>query len=132
MVSIARSKSFTKVATRLEEIEVLLGKSIQTPASANFIAINWALGGTARVLLDRATTTFAFSGAYDGQRLVLELTQDGVGGRGVAFGAEVVAGIDFSIPIPLSGIGKTDLLGFIYKASTGKYRYSSLARGYTE
>ena len=57
LTSAARAKSFTKVADRLEEIEVLLGKDVQTPASADNITINWDLGGTARVTLDRAMTT---------------------------------------------------------------------------
>jgi len=130
LTSAARSKSFTRVADRLEEIEVLLGKNVQTPASADTINVNWALGGIVRVTLDRATTTFAFSGAYDGQKLVLEIIQDVVGGRGIAFGSEVVAGTDFTLPVPLSAAGKTDYLGFIYNAGSGKYHYTSLARGY--
>jgi len=131
LTSAARSKSFTKVADRLEEIEVLLGKNVQTPASANTINVDWSLGSVVRVLLDRATTTFAFSGAYDGQKCVLELTQDGVGGRAIAFGAEVVEGTDFTLPAPLStDPDKIDFLGLFYNDTTGKYYYTSLARGY--
>jgi hypothetical protein len=130
LTSAARAKSFTKVADRLEEIEVLLSKTVQTPASANNITINWAQGGIARVLLDRATTTFTFTGAYDGQKLILELLQDGVGGRAAAFGAETVPGADFTFPVPLSGADKRDFVGFIYSAGNSKYNYVSLARGY--
>jgi hypothetical protein len=131
LTSAARAKTFTKVADRLEEIEVLLGKTVQTPASADTINVNWALGGVVRVTLDRATTTFNFSGAYDGQRCVLELLQDGVGGRGIAFGAEAAAGIDFTFPVPLSvDPDKTDYVGFIYNLGRTKYDYVSLARGY--
>lgn len=130
LTSLTRAKNFTTVAERLEEIEVLLGKNVQTPASADTININWALGGVVRVTLDRATTTFAFSGAYDGQKLVLELIQDVVGGRGIQFGSEVVAGMDFTLPVPLSAAEKTDYLGFIFNGSSNKYHYTSLARGY--
>jgi hypothetical protein len=130
LASVPRGKSFLKVADRLEEIEVLLGKNVQTTASADQISIDWSLGSVARVLLNRATTTFSFSGAYDGQKLVLELKQDATGSRQVAFGPETVAGTDFTFPVPLSGAGKRDFLGFFYSADSGKYHYVSLARGY--
>jgi hypothetical protein len=132
LTSIARTKTFTKVADRLEEIEVLLGKNVQTPASADSITINWSLGGVARVVLNRATTTFHFTGGYDCQKLVLELIQDEVGGRAVAFGAEVLAGSYFTFPVLLSSAGLLDYLGFIYKLDTNHYDYTSLARGYTQ
>jgi hypothetical protein len=130
LASVARAKIFTTMAARLEEIEELLAKTVQTPAAADTINLNWSLGGHARVTLDRATTTFNFSGAYDGQKCVLELLQDAVGGRAVAFGASAAAGTDFTFPVPLSGADKTDFLGFIYVAGNGKYNYVSLARGY--
>ena len=130
LTSTARAKTFTQLATRLEEIEVLLSKTVQTPAAADTVNINWALGGIARVALNRATTTFAFSGAYDGQKCVLELVQDAEGGREIAFGAETLPGTDFTFPVPLSGAVKRDFLGFIYSAGNSKYNYVSLARGY--
>jgi hypothetical protein len=132
LTSVARAKSFTKVADRLEEIEVLLSKTVQTPASADNITINWDLGGTARVLLNRALTTFHFIGGYDGQRVVLDLLQDPVGGREIAFEAEVDPGIDFTFPVPLSVDGdKLDKLGFMVHLGRGVYDYASLARGYS-
>lgn len=128
--SAARSKTFTRLADRLEEIEALMGSGIQTPASGDTINIDWSLGSLVRVTLDRALTTFAFSGAYDGQKCVLELLQDEVGGRDVAFGAEVLPGTDFTFPISLSIADKTDFVGFFYSSILAKYRYVSLSRGY--
>jgi hypothetical protein len=131
LTSAARAKSFTKVADRLEEIEVLLSKAVQTPASADTVNINWSLGGLARVMLDRPTTTINMSGAYDGQKCTLELVQDATGGRAVAFGSSVLAGTDFTLPVPLSaGAGQRDFLGFFYSAGNSKYNYVSLSRGY--
>ena len=132
LTSAAMAKVYTKVADRLEYIETLLGRSVQTPAPADTINVNFALGGTVRVLLNRPVTTFNFSGAYDGQRVVLELKQDDVGGRGVAFGAETVAGTDLTFPVALStSPDLDDEMGFIYNAASGKYRYTSLARGFS-
>lgn len=129
--STARAKSFTSLGDRIEEIEVLLSKTVQTPASADTININWALGGHARITLDRATTTINMSGAYDSQKCTLELVQDGVGGRAVSFGAEVAAGTDFTLPAALSAAAsKRDFLGFMYSGGNSKYNYVSLSRGY--
>jgi hypothetical protein len=131
LTSAARAKTFQRVADRLEEIETLLGRAVQTPASADTINLNWALGSHARITLDRPITLINMSGAYDGQKCTLELIQDGQGGRGVAFGATVLAGDDFTLPVPLStGAGKRDFLGFFYSAGNSKYNYVSLARGF--
>jgi hypothetical protein len=131
LTSTFRNKTFTKLADRLEEIELLLGKTVQTPASADTINIDWSLGGHVRILLDRATTTINMSGAYDSQKCTLELIQDAVGGRGVTFGAMVQAGADFTLPAALSiAPNKTDFLGFFYSGGSSKYNYVSLSRGY--
>jgi hypothetical protein len=131
LTSAARSKTFTKVADRLEEIEALLARGVQTPASADTVNINWSLGSHVRLVLDRATTTINMSGGYDGQKCVLELIQDATGGRGVSFGANIQPGIDLTLPAPLSvAPGKRDFLGFIYSAGNGKCDYVSISRGY--
>ena len=105
LTSTATAKVYTKVADRLEYIETLLGKSVQTPARADTINVNWSLGGIRRVILNRPVTTFSFLGGYDRQRLILELVQDDVGGRLTAFFLEVnvLGGSDLPFPIPLTG-----------------------------
>jgi hypothetical protein len=129
--STARAKDFTSLAERLEEIEVLLGKNVQDKTCADDVYINFALGGSARITLDRATTTLHLSGAYDHQKLILEIIQDDTGGREIDFGAEVVPGIDFTFPIPLSSDpNMRDFIGLVYSADSEKYHYTSLARGY--
>jgi hypothetical protein len=129
--STARAKTFTKVADRLEEIETLLAKAVQTPASADTIAVNWSLGSHVRIVLDRATTTINMSGAYDSQKCVLELVQDDAGNRAVVLGAGVQVGDDLTIPVPLSTAGdKRDFLGFVYSGGNSKYNYVSLSRGF--
>lgn len=131
LTSAFRGKSFTRLATRLEEIEQLSGKAVQTPAPADTVTIDWSLGGHARLVLDRPSTTVNMSGAYDGQKCTLELVQDGVGGRAVVLGTGVGVGVDLTAPVPLSSAGgKRDLLGFIYSAGNSKCNYVSLSRGF--
>jgi hypothetical protein len=129
--STARAKTFTKVADRLEEIETLLAKTVQTPASATTINVNWSLGSHVRILLDRATTTINMSGAYDDQKCILELVQDATGNRAVALGTGVQVGTDLTAPVPLSTAGDArDFLGFVYSGGNSKYNYVSLSRGF--
>jgi hypothetical protein len=132
LISSYWSTTYTSVADRLANIEYYLGKAVQAKTSATSVAIDWSLGSHARVTLDRATTTFTFSGAYDGQKCTLEIVQDAVGGRGIDFGGvNIVDGLDFSFPIPISQDAEVrDLIGFMYLGSTSKYHYVSLARGY--
>jgi hypothetical protein len=131
LTSAARSKTFTKLADRLEEIEALLARGVQTPASADTVNINWSLGSHVRLVLDRASTTINMSGGYDSQKCVLELIQDATGGRAVVLGTGVQVGTDLTVPVPLSqDPNKRDLLGFVYSAGNSKYDYVSLSRGY--
>lgn len=104
---------------------------VQALTPGDIVGVNWSVGSTATVLLDRALTTFAFSGGKDGQRCVLVCTQDGTGGRTIAFGAEVRGGTDLTIPPALTAaINKEDYLGFIYRTSTTKYDFVSISKGY--
>ncbi len=131
LTSAARSKTFTKVADRLEEIEALLAAGVQTPASADTININWALGSHVRITLDRATTTVNMSGGFDGQKCVLELVQDAEGARDVVLGTGIQVGSDLTTPVPLTETpSKRDFLGFVYAGSNSKFNYVSLSRGY--
>jgi hypothetical protein len=131
LTSAARSKTFTKVADRLEEIEVILGSTVQTPTPADTINIDWSLGSHVRILLDRATTTINMSGGVDSRKYTLELIQDPVGGRAVVFGAEAAAGAEFTFPAPLStDPDLADFLGFFYSDGNSKYNFVSIARGY--
>jgi len=107
-----------------------LNDLVQSKASGDTVNIDWSFGSTAIVTLDRATTTFSFSGAKNGQRCVLICVQDGTGSRAVAFGAEVRAGTDLSSPPTLSGANLTDYLGYIYNGSDSKYDFVSLAKGF--
>ena len=131
LTSAFRGKTFNRLADRLEEIEQLSGKAVQTPASADMVNVNWALGGHVRLVLDRASTTVNMSGAYDGQKCLLELVQDGVGGRAVVLGTGVAVRADLTVPVPLSMAGgKRDMLGFVYSAGNYKCDYVSLSRGF--
>jgi hypothetical protein len=102
---------------------------VGTPTWASTVAINWTDLDVARLTLAGATT-LSFSGAQDGQRCLLEVTQDGVGGRTVTLPASVK--LSDTIPnVQLStGAGKRDRLGFLYNAATNTYDLIALAIGF--
>ena len=95
------------------------------------VTIDWSKGKKYTLLLNRATTNITFTGAANGDTLVLILVQDGVGGRNVTFTSEVRGGSDLTLPPVLSiQINKTDYLGFICQAAGPYYDYVSLSRGF--
>ena len=100
-----------------------------TPTWASTVAINWLDLDVVRVTLAGATT-FTFTGAQDGQRCLLELTQDGTGGRTITLPASVRLSATIA-SVPLStGAGKRDKLGFVYTAATNTYDLIALAIGF--
>ncbi|MCK9597682.1 MAG: hypothetical protein M0R06_01500 [Sphaerochaeta sp.] len=105
-------------------------KLVQSLTCADNVTIDWSKGWTADITLDRATTTFAFSGATDGARLVLRIKQY-AGPGAVAFGAEVRAGTELSSPPDLTATADlTDILGYIYNGTATKYDFVSMIKGF--
>lgn len=93
------------------------------------VAINWLDLDVVRITLTGATT-LAFTGAQDGQRCLLELTQGGAGGHTVTLPASVqlsdtISGVQLS-----TGAGKRDRLGFVYNGATNTYDLIALAIGF--
>lgn len=105
-------------------------KLVQALTCADSVSVDWSRGSTAEITLDRATTTFAFTGARNGQRCVLIVKQYS-GPGAVAFGSEVRAGADLPSPPTLSSTAdKKDYLGYIYNGTDSKYDFVSLSKGF--
>ena len=103
----------------------------QAPSSGDTVSIDWSLGSLAMVDLDRATTTFSFDGARDGQVVYLAMVQDSTGGRAASFGSEARGGTDISLPLTLSATGDlTDYATFIYNGGDSKYDIIGFVKGY--
>ena len=98
-------------------------------AYALTVVADFARADTVRVVLG-GSTTITLSGAADGQRCVLELTQDAVGGRVVSFGPEVRLGADIGAIDLSSTPGRTDRLGFIYSAASATFDLVAIAKGF--
>ena len=98
-------------------------------AYASTLTADFARADTVRVTLG-GSPTITLTGAADGQRCVLELTQDAVGGRVVSFGSEIRLGADISAIDLSNAPGLTDRLGLIYSAASAAFDLVAIAKGF--
>jgi hypothetical protein len=106
-------------------------KIVQVLTCADNVTIDWSAGHTAEITLDRALTTFAFSGIVSPTARLILIVKQYAGVGAVAFDAEARAGSDLSLPPILSAIAdKEDYLGFIYRSSVAKYDFVAFTRGF--
>lgn len=101
----------------------------QTLAYSGSLTADFAQADIVRVNLN-GNPAITLAGAADGQKCVLELTQDGTGGRTPTWGAEIRYGADLGAFSLSNTPNTTDRLGFIYHAASGKYDLVALMRGY--
>lgn len=102
--------------------------AIRTLTYAASMTADFSRADTIKVTLG-GDATITLSGAVDKQKCVLEISQDGVGGRaltliGHRFGSDLT-GITLS-----SAANLTDKIGFIYDATAEKYDVVALMRGF--
>lgn len=107
--------SLPKVATK-----TLTYAASMTADFSRADTIKVTLGGDATITL---------AGAADKQKCVLEVTQDGVGGRALTLIGHRF-GSDLTSIVLSSGPDLTDKIGFIYDATTDKYDVVAVMRGY--
>jgi hypothetical protein len=99
--------------------------------------LNWAANltingdgySTIRVPIQGDTVLNGGTGV-DGQKLLLELTQDGAGNHSITLGSNFQFGSDFT-SITFSVLpGMTDYVGLVYNATANKWRVVAYSRGY--
>jgi len=84
--------------------------TVTVPASA---------GNHFRLTLTGNATLGTPQNPADGQKMKVEIIQDGVGSRTLAYSGAYVFGTDIPQPVLSTGPGKRDFLGLIYNAVTG-------------
>lgn len=99
------------------------------PAWAPAMTLNWSSTDLIRITLE-GDTILTFTGGADGQRLLLELTQDANGLRSVTWPAN----LRYSTSIPAIALsnapGRLDRVGFLYRAASNTYDVIALALGF--
>jgi hypothetical protein len=102
---------------------------VLTPAFQPALAINWLGVDEVRVTL---TGDFAptFSGAINGQRVILEVKQDGAGERLVTLPANVRMSTDIPAFVASTAPNAADKIGFIYDESAARYDLVAFIKGF--
>lgn len=102
---------------------------VVTPTWASTIIIDWSQADVARIIAE-GPTTLVFTGAVDGQRVLVEVTQGAPGGHVITW----PGGINYSSTITglVTSIdsGKRDKFGFVYNATSTTYDVIALAIGF--
>lgn len=94
------------------------------------IAVNAASGNIFRVTLAGNRTLGNPAGASDGQMLSFEISQDGVGGRTLAFDTKYRFSADLPQPDLTSTASKLDRLLFQYNAAADKFDCIAVNKGF--
>lgn len=93
--------------------------------------VDWSTCDIARLTLTGNVSALSMTGAVDGQKCILELKQDGTGGRTFAFAASTVRfGTTITSYTITSTANLSDKIGFIYNASASRYDVVAVAKGF--
>jgi hypothetical protein len=104
---------------------------VQLLTSAAEVTVDWSKGKTAKIILGH-DVEFIFAGAIDGDRLVLRLTQDGVGGREPSWPASIRYSTDLPAIEIDTDIDAQAYLGFIFDSDVARYDLVSSAKSFGE
>lgn len=94
------------------------------------IATDASLSNYFRVTLGGNRTLDNPIGMVDGQRVLWEIAQDSAGNRTLALASAFIFGADITSITLSTAANKVDLLGAIYKASTGKWLVAAFTKGF--
>lgn len=102
---------------------------IKTDSWSATPTVDWSNADVVRMTLT-GNTIFTFTGAVDGQRCLLEVTQDGSGSHTVTLGSEVRYGTDLTSYTATITALKKDRIVFIYDGTASKYDVVSIIKGF--
>ncbi|WP_156893119.1 hypothetical protein [Actinokineospora enzanensis] len=102
----------------------------QALTDAATLSVDASLGRHFRVTLGGNRTLAAPSSGVDGQMILLEVTQDGTGGRTLTAGTGVVLGDDVASLALSTGANRTDYVLLLFHAAKGKWSVLGVIHGY--
>jgi len=104
-------------------------QTITDPGSGT-VTITWTAGKNAQLLVER-DLTLAFEEAFDGDKIILRIIQDGTGARVVTLPASVEYGDEITEASISLEADTRSYLGFIYHAASGSYDLVANVSGYS-
>lgn len=93
-------------------------------------SIDWSASDVIRLTLNHSITSFTITGAQDGQKMILEVIQDGTGSRTITWPAAVRFGTDITSITLSTAAGKKDRIGLIYDGTASKYDVIAVVKGF--
>jgi hypothetical protein len=95
------------------------------------IAVDASLGNDFRVTIAGNRTMGTPSNPVEGEQIIFQITQ----GTGAPFTITWGSGYEFSTALPQptlsTGVGRTDLLGFVFNATTGTWLLAAFLNGFS-
>ena len=95
------------------------------------IAVNAALGNDFRVTLGGNRTLGNPTNPADGQRIIVQVTQDGTGTRTLGYDTAYEFSSSLVSPTLSTAAGTTDVLGFIYNGAKAKWLFVAFVNGFS-
>ena len=105
------------------------GVTVLSPAYFATMSVDVTGGDVVRITLT-GNLQLGFTGGVDGQKFIVELIQDGVGGRTISYDSSVRFGTDIVATTLSTAANKIDRVGFIFNQAAGKYDVIAFAKGY--
>ena len=98
-----------------------------TPA----VAVDASLGNDFRLTLHASRTMTNPTNVLDGQKLIFQITQGGIGSNTIAWDDRYEFSASLPRPALSTKVGETDLLGFIYNKAKDKFLLAAFLRGFS-
>lgn len=129
LYSLSWSGSAISNLTRLASVIQRAERGPVDVTYAASMALDFGLGDTLRVRLTGNATITSILAAYDGQRCMLDITQDGTGGRTITPPSSVRIGSDVAWGVSAGPNTRTHL-GLVFVASASVFDLVACARGF--
>lgn len=127
------SRFFREHNIDIETIETNAASASAAPTNLTdgaTIATDASLGNHFRVTIAGNRTLANPTDARDGQKILFEITQDGVGSRTLTLGNKFAFGSDITSISLSTQAGKKDFIGVQYNESADKFYVLAVAKGY--
>jgi hypothetical protein len=111
-------------------VSIVYTQGTQTVAGATATVTPLAGQNSILITLQANTTLTIANGVYGGQKLRLELLQDGTGSRTVAFSSSVEFGTTITSYTATTAANKRDLVDLIWSTAAGKWMFYNVAKGF--
>jgi len=106
-------------------------KPADSISNMGWVTFDARLSNVFRLTLVGNVTLHGPSNGEDCQRVIVILTQDGVGGRTLTLGTNISVGTDLATVTLSSAVGAIDYLGLMYNAVTGDWHVVSFIKGFS-